>query len=616
MSRKSEVWNYFSKINGDKARCSYCGRILACKGGNTTGMSNHLSTHALILRKSSCERQNLPLESVEQVKNTENCSNKKPNILGFLRKETLGSILSKYAAVDGFSLNAIKNSSGIKEHLQLKNFKMPHSNSTLTKYILQYYDQRKLIIVHELEKLKENGTRFSISIDEWCDAANRRFLNITIHGPGRDFVLGLFPMVGSFTSEDTVRLVDSALKSFKVELKNDIVASINDGAAVMVKYGRLIDALCQLCYNHAIHLAVIKTFYCKKLEFMKNSEEKCSSQEEYSDEEDPYASNFFVGSEENTELITPKCSINDILALTRKTVKYFRNSPTRMAVLDKYVLEQEKNKLNLLLDCKTRWNTLLPMIDRFAKLEKPINLSLKELGIPIIEDNHFKELRSLHSILNPVYIVVLELGKSNANLLTAEGSLIFILNKLKSEKNESGIEFYNNLKEEMLKRRNKKLVSLLYYLQNGSLPASNDDLRYSEINEVVEFAEKIFDRLFPNYVSQIVDLHEKTVGTFEEKIFSDKDKLKISIDTVMKAVKCDYNNQLKMDLSNLALLGAKRSDRLEKLFSALLTIKPTSIASERVFSTASLKMTKIRNKMSVSLLNALVFLKYDFSTNH
>ena len=61
--------------------------------------------------------------------------------------------------------------------------------------------------------------------------------------------------------------------------------------------------------------------------------------------------------------------------------------------------------------------------------------------------------------------------------------------------------------------------------------------------------------------------------------------------------------------------NSKRPENLEKLFQALLTIPPTSIESERQFSTSSFFATKIRSRLDDSTLSALVFLKSYYKKN-
>ena len=58
-----------------------------------------------------------------------------------------------------------------------------------------------------------------------------------------------------------------------------MVAMTNDGAAVMEKFGKLSPTIQQFCYNHALHLAVTKVFYVKKLKGEATG--TCSSDSEF-----------------------------------------------------------------------------------------------------------------------------------------------------------------------------------------------------------------------------------------------------------------------------------------------------------------------------------------------
>ena len=57
-----------------------------------------------------------------------------------------------------------------------------------------------------------------------------------------------------------------------------------------------------------------------------------------------------------------------------------------------------------------------------------------------------------------------------------------------------------------------------------------------------------------------------------------------------------------------------RTANLDKLYKALVTIKPTSVESERAFSMGGNFCTKVRNRMAPSTLSALVSLKSYFKS--
>jgi len=55
--------------------------------------------------------------------------------------------------------------------------------------------------------------------------------------------------------------------------------------------------------------------------------------------------------------------------------------------------------------------------------------------------------------------------------------------------------------------------------------------------------------------------------------------------------------------------GGRRGDYLERTYSYLMTIKPTSVESERAFSSAGQFVTKIRSRLNDETLDELCFLK-------
>ena len=98
-----------------------------------------------------------------------------------------------------------------------------------------------------------NGTRFAISIDEYTSSRNWRFMNINQHIKEKFWNLGM----------QRIDLDCQKLFEFGIDQNKHIVATVNGGASVMVKYGRLIEAEQQLCYAHGIHLAVCDFLYSK-----------------------------------------------------------------------------------------------------------------------------------------------------------------------------------------------------------------------------------------------------------------------------------------------------------------------------------------------------------------
>ena len=151
-----------------------------------------------------------------------------------------------------------------------------------------FYDEAKLETITELDSIKMSGKKFSITLDEWTSKRNHRYLNISVHHLAEDFNLGLVPIAGSCDAQRTLELISGRLKIFNLNLETDIVAATNDGAAVMIKFGKLSCIINQLCYSHAIHLAVTDVLYKHREMVEAESEVNGSSEESDDEDEDKY----------------------------------------------------------------------------------------------------------------------------------------------------------------------------------------------------------------------------------------------------------------------------------------------------------------------------------------
>jgi hypothetical protein len=258
-------------------------------------------------------------------------------------------------------------------------------------------------------------------------------------------------MKGSHSADKIVILITKFLEEFGINVRTDLVATCNDGAAVMVKYGKLLEALSQLCYNHGIQLAIVSTLYEKTAINTTSQPDQSSEDEEdvettvaTDDEEEEgedslseFTSNDFV-----------ECSgIKETIEIVRKTVKFFRKSTLRRGVLEKFSKKEYDKSLCLILDCRTRWSSLFKMTERFSLMEKAINLALGDLGKTKIASCHFQTLKVLNTMLEPVCLVVNELSKKDSNLLTAEGSIEYLLTKLDEINHPLSIKLKDNIKD-------------------------------------------------------------------------------------------------------------------------------------------------------------------------
>lgn len=656
MSKKSAVWNYFKKDdkNPGEAKCSKCNKSIGWKS-STTPMINHLRLIHDIRTNLTCQPNDEDIQSTiigSPIPSTSKKSKLECNsVLNFLKKESLNEILARIAAVDGMSIKAIAKSRAIIGYVTQRGYKMPKSPTTISNRINKFYETKRDQLREVFKKLKQANRKFSITVDEWTDCTFLRYLNVTAHVLGMNEitvecnVLGLIEILKQANAEEIQRLVDVKLTDFGLVLNKDVISSTHDAAAVMKKYGNLIGTINKLCYNHAIHLAVMDCFYKLKSDITDSDENGIKADASDSDESRSLDDNIECSDDENEnesqyednieELLeqNPHILMNTHFGTTikklRNTTKLFKVSLTKQTVLQEYVNLQMGKKIKLKLDVKTRWNSLCTMIRRFQLLAESVNKALNDLNLETFAEQEIILLQEALDILTPVETAVLELSKNDASLITAEGVFKFLFEKLEEINSDFSKKFLSTIKTRMNERRDQTLMTLIIYLQSGNLPRSNVNFKYSPKNAIVNYAVEIMERIHPQMFSQeqecsMADNNDNDMGIDVEEIEPRtpqailQKQLQNAIASIVNSpsneriANIDKSNQIKKEFRHLEAFK-KRSESLDILYYALLTVRPTSTASERVFSTAGSIKTKIRSSLNFKTFNSIIFLKYDFN---
>ncbi|GBN85181.1 hypothetical protein AVEN_93741-1 [Araneus ventricosus] len=134
--------------------------------------------------------------------------------------------------------------------------------------------------------------------------------------------------------------------------------------------------------------------------------------------------------------------------------------------LKKYVKEDTVKQLSVILDCRTRWNSLLAMIERFHKLKVCIDKALIDMGSDTkFSDLEWTKIKDLIDSLQPFKLAVEALCRRDSTLLTAETTLKFMLEKLLNQDTVLSAELSEALRVRIEERRTV-LTGILIYLQN------------------------------------------------------------------------------------------------------------------------------------------------------
>ncbi|GBM85496.1 hypothetical protein AVEN_167646-1 [Araneus ventricosus] len=168
---------------------------------------------------------------------------------------------------------------------------------------------------------------------------------------------------------------------------------------------------------------------------------------------------------------------NDLLQKVRKVVKLFKRSSTKYDMyLQKCVKEDTGKEFSLILDCRTRWNNLLAMIERFHKLKVCIDKALIDIGSDTtFSDLEWLNIKDMIESLQPFKVAVEALCRRDSTLLTAETILKFILEKLVTQDTMLSAELSEALRVRIKGRRTVE-TGILIYLQNPKNMMIQDEL--------------------------------------------------------------------------------------------------------------------------------------------
>jgi len=256
-----------------------------------------------------------------------------------------------------------------------------------------------------IEIKKEAGKFCSVTLDEYTSIRSRRYMNVNLYYDSHPVNLGMVRIKGSLPAERVENLVKERLHEFGLEME-DIVAATTDGASEMKSFGRMICCVHQLCFAHGYHLAVTDFLYTRRNLFEGlETENNTGSNTEFSSEEETEEVDETAVNLEETEAIGVELQrfVAEVIGKVRTILKMFRKSPLKDEILQKHIQAQLNTEQKLILDSKTRWNSLLEMIKIFVKVEKCIRMALVEIGTSItITEAEIKILRDLIDVLEPV----------------------------------------------------------------------------------------------------------------------------------------------------------------------------------------------------------------------
>lgn len=509
---RSAVWEYFNR-SSNLATCLLCKSTLKADGGSTKSLHTHLkSKHNISCLKrgatqggenddEECNDNDVSVKSKTQDKFGACSMTVSKYFIGAAKFNSLSATVSRLTSCDGLPFHVFASSPDLRRVMASSGYELPRSHNAVRGLVISHAGEIRMQVMDELKKLKSENQRFSLTFDEWTSNQNRRYMVINVHRNGPKFwSLGLVRVHGSMPAERCIELIKKKLQSFGLDLESDIVGICTDGASVMCKVGKLISGEHQLCYAHGIHLAVQDVLYKKvntsgsevdagiesglSLDQQENEsgggisneydedtlEAAVESEDDCDNNENDSGVNFEVDVCQSIAELSPQ--YRTTIKKVRNIVKMFRKSPTKNdSVLQKYVKEDKGQELALILDCPTRWNSLISMLNRFSLLKTAIQKALIDLKIPTSSDLHatdadFTLVDEMIRTLEPVALAVTVLSRRDVNLITAEAALQFCVTQLEKQTSQLPKTMAMALRER-ISARYADHSYVLRYLHNG-----------------------------------------------------------------------------------------------------------------------------------------------------
>ncbi|CAH0560643.1 unnamed protein product [Brassicogethes aeneus] len=320
-------------------------------------------------------------------------------------------------------------------------------------------------------------------------------------------VVGLVRLKNSLTATAILEYLQKRLLAFQLNLSKDIVAVTTDGASTMVKVGKLITLMQQLCFAHGIQLAVIDVLYKKDgpvppptstTYFKEDPNFSDSGAEiEYEDCEETgnMDMNYRIEVSENNDFLEMSNDHDLYILISRvsKTIRMFRKSPTKNYLLQKQIRNDHGKELKLIIDCKTRWSSMLDMLDRFNFLKNSIKKTLIDLNmLPILE---WQTIKSVVKVLQPIKLIVEALCRCDIDLYKADVALKFMLKELSKIKIPLSTDLQDSLRKRIKQRRTIYSDIVSFLTNTDSLNSEPDCFKTSNISLIKSELEKLLIRL-------------------------------------------------------------------------------------------------------------------------
>ena len=263
------------------------------------------------------------------------------------------------------------------------------------------------------------------------------------------------------------------------------------------------------------------------------------------------------------------------------------------------------------------------MLARYLLLRDCVTKALIDLKMANklhLEEDHV-ELKELLDALIQIRMCVDGLSRRDTNLLKRDGILRFLFDVLGKQTSPVSQELYTALRYRLSERRQQDITSLIKFLHRSDELENDAFFEMLSKKVMVKLGKSLLTRLSISGDYDQEEKHDDDITVVEDVAVTEgslSSALETAISSSMRAPQdpnqCQGFKSLNQEFTVYEATG-KRTQNLDGLYNHLLTIRPTSIDSERAFSNANNFVTRLRNRLSDRSINTLCFLK-DYFTQH
>jgi hypothetical protein len=250
------------------------------------------------------------------------------------------------------------------------------------------------------------------------------------------------------------------------------------------------------------------------------------------------------------------------------------------------------------------------MLERLVKVKLPVQKALIDVKADVtLSEGEFEIMSNVIVALKPLEAAVEALCRRDANLITANTTMKFIMNELEKMPPSTFLvrQLQDALEKRIFKERHLYSADILLYLHN---PLE----RTMKKSEVKGFCLKLLTRLGFQYSasnnndsSECSDLEVNVSSKVSTVACRLQEAIASSLYIKSLAIPKDLPSIISHELT-VAEQSGKRGHFLNIVYKCLLTISPISVEAERVFSSAG-NVYKIRSSLSDLTLDRLCFIR-------